>query len=288
MNFDLNKTRGLSGCRLDLVRDGKILRKTSPTSEYNVRLEKQMLKQQYFHKNVFLEGIKTPRIIDYGLCNGFYFFEMEYIYGQNPYDLFITGTKTDIDSFINYITKYIEDSIKNSSVIYLEKFKSVQISKLKSLKENSFHKKLIDYLIEYTLNNNFEFYESICHGDLTIANMIYSNSNIYLLDFLDSYLNGPIIDLVKLKQDLYHNWSLLISESYTEFEVYRSRHISSYVWECIYNVFKEIIDTKTFNLLEISNFLRIEPYIREDNKLLLYNIIKKLVIYEEFNNTDGR
>jgi hypothetical protein len=117
--------------------------------------------------------------------------------------------------------------------------------------------------------------------------MIYYDNNIYLIDFLDSYINSPIVDLVKLKQDLYHNWSL-INSNYTEQECYRARQISFFIWDKISKDYSTYINTLEFKIIEAINFLRIEPYINGDMKLLLNKIIKSLQIYEEFNNTNGR
>lgn len=288
MNINLNKTRGLSGCKLMLLDNGKVLRKTSSNVNYNNRLEKQMFKQIEFTNRVFLNSIKTPRVVNYGIENKLYFFEMDYINGDNPYDVFISGSKINLDNFTQYLIKYIEELVKESNIIDCENFVSAQNEKLKMLSTRSNYKGLIDYLLNYTSRNRFFFSESICHGDLTIANMIYSNNYIYLVDFLDSYLNGPVIDLVKLKQDLYHGWSLLISDSYSENEVYRARQSSIYVWKCISKMFEHIIDSNVFDLIEITNFLRIEPYISQDLKPLLHNIIKSLPIYEEFDSSYGR
>lgn len=40
------------------------------------------------------------------------------------------------------------------------------------------------------------------HGDLTLSNIIYDkNKNICLIDFLDSFIDSPLQDIAKLKQD---------------------------------------------------------------------------------------
>lgn len=47
-----------------------------------------------------------------------------------------------------------------------------------------------------------------CHGDLTLSNIIFSPvSGIILIDFLETYLDSPIQDVVKLKQDFDYGWS---------------------------------------------------------------------------------
>lgn len=47
-----------------------------------------------------------------------------------------------------------------------------------------------------------------CHGDLTLSNLILDPvSGITLIDFLDTFLESPLQDVVKLKQDFVYGWS---------------------------------------------------------------------------------
>lgn len=285
MNFELNKRKGLSGCNLILMND--VVRKSSSNINYNSRLFLQMEKQKSF-SSIVIEGIKTPKIINSGYDDDIFYFDMEYIFGHQPFDVFISGTKTEIDNFIKYLNNYFNflftSSIQNVDIYY---FKSENINKLNSLNDKSDYKEFINYLIYVVSNLESKiFIKSECHGDFTIANMIYYNNNIYLIDFLDSFINSPVVDLVKLKQDLYHNWSLLNS-NYTDQEFYRARQISMFIWEKLKIKYSDYINTPEFKIIEAINFLRIEPYINGDMKLLLNKIIKSLEIYEEFNNTNG-
>ena len=56
-------------------------------------------------------------------------------------------------------------------------------------------------------NKASELNSGYCHGDLTFENIIINNNKVYLIDFLDSYVDSPIIDISKIKQDLILNWS---------------------------------------------------------------------------------
>ena len=40
-----------------------------------------------------------------------------------------------------------------------------------------------------------------CHGDLTFSNILFNGNNYYLIDFLDSFIESPLLDIVKLRQD---------------------------------------------------------------------------------------
>lgn len=47
-----------------------------------------------------------------------------------------------------------------------------------------------------------------CHGDLTLGNVILdARSGVTLIDFLDTYLETPLQDIAKLKQDFVYGWS---------------------------------------------------------------------------------
>ena len=36
----------------------------------------------------------------------------------------------------------------------------------------------------------------ICHGDLTFSNILFNGNNYYLIDFLDSFIEYPLMDIV--------------------------------------------------------------------------------------------
>lgn len=56
----------------------------------------------------------------------------------------------------------------------------------------------------------------INHGDLTMANMIFKNDNIYLIDFIKTFLRTPYQDIAKLQQEMDLHWAMLMSEYDTE------------------------------------------------------------------------
>lgn len=47
---------------------------------------------------------------------------------------------------------------------------------------------------------------SQCHGDLTLENIIVSNNDLYLIDFLDSFYDSWQIDIAKILQDIEIFW----------------------------------------------------------------------------------
>jgi len=81
--------------------------------------------------------------------------------------------------------------------------------------------KIIAKYEEVTPNKDFDyiFYElnemeipiGKCHGDLTLSNILY-NGKFIIIDFLDSFIETPIMDIVKIKQDTKYGWSFMIAE----------------------------------------------------------------------------
>jgi hypothetical protein len=86
-----------------------------------------------------------------------------------------------------------------------------------------------------------------------------------------------LIDLIKLKQDLHYLWSLEMVI------IKKTRYISifGYMWAKIESEFSSQVNSKAFKILEVVNFLRIEPYISNRGEIeLLSDIIHRLGEYE--------
>lgn len=103
----------------------------------------------------------------------------------------------------NELNQSYEELIKTK--IFIEKleavFSATQDSQLKQIINNC-HKVLI------SLPDEFSFPIGPCHGDLTLSNIILDPlSGITLIDFLETYLETPLQDVAKLKQDFIYGWS---------------------------------------------------------------------------------
>jgi len=84
---------------------------------------------------------------------------------------------------------------------------------------------------------------------------------------------------------LYYLWSLKVQNE----ETLRIIKIYKHIWEKLNQRYKKYIDTKGFEILDVMNSLRIEPYLTNDNqRVILDTIIKSTKLYEKFNNSNGR
>jgi len=280
-------TGGLSGCKLTISPDGKLVRKVSSNKEYNHRLINQIKKQSEF-KMMHISGIQCPLITETGRDEyDLEYFIMEYAIGKD-YRYFLNySSPEDIDLFTKSIFNYI-DSIGSTE----DKYTNIQFSEICRKKLDSIKKELPDGEFSDFIENkilkleNVEIPRSFCHGDLTLSNILFSKSHIFILDFLDSYIESWVIDLVKLKQDLFYFWSFL--KDNIELNL-RCVQTSLKIWGSIEMKYPKIVASEEFKVLEALNFLRIYPYAKQKHdRSTIEKIIKKLPIYEEFNNTHGR
>ena len=189
-----------------------------------------------------------------------------------------------MDSLINtadILIKFIKTNLKESKII---KINEQVIEKIRSLSEQSKYSDICTSLVNYLETIDLQVPISYCHGDLTLNNMLFVDSEIYLIDFLDSFIDSPIIDLVKLKQDLVYSWSQELQK------IRKTRMISAFkfLWCTIEDSFKDLTCSKTFKVMEVVNFLRIEPYVASEVEgKLLDKIIKGLAIHEELDIANG-
>lgn len=270
---------GLSGCNIQLIGDS-IIRKTSPTVKYNARLERQMEKQNAF---VNTDHIFAPEVFDVGSVDGLYYFDMEYVNGKLFNEEFQGISKAELDSHVRVLFEYLDGC--HQEYYREEVLQPLLMAKLLSLREKSQHKDLIDYSMGLVINKEIGTIPfTFCHGDLTLSNVLFVNSNLCFLDFLDSYIDSFVMDIVKLKQDLYYGWYLNFLPVGTLY-VTRTKQVLRYLWEAIESEYNTIVNSDLFHVLDLVNFLRIEPY---TNSEVLHRMIGETVIYENFNHpNDG-
>ena len=277
MKTDINI--GLSGSKLEILPEG-LIRKYSPGDYFNDRFKLQIDKQIAFSKNNH-NNLFTPDIVHY---NDEYF-DMQYILGESYNEFFSKCNKQDLDNIVNICSNYFNKILSSSEKYTDENIKYLLIGKFNRLKKESTYSKYIDYIIQEINSSQFhDIPKTTCHGDFTVANMIFFKGKICCIDFLDSYIETVIVDMVKLKQDIYYEWILNINEGNL-----RIRQGFNYLWNKLYSKFKQYYNLEFTNFITILNWLRIEPYIKTDKqkRVLNSNIISSKY-YEEFINSYSR
>ena len=94
---------GHSGCNLYLYQNNNsyFVRKDAGKGTYNRRLKKQFIKQKSFE----LADVKTPKILQYGIEKGLFYFDMDYIQGTTLSNIFKNIQLNEIEHLVNILFK---------------------------------------------------------------------------------------------------------------------------------------------------------------------------------------
>jgi aminoglycoside phosphotransferase (APT) family kinase protein len=211
--------------------------------------------------------------------NGIAFFEMEYARGEKFSDLFPNLSIKGIDNIILKLLDYFNSSFEKSSLsspdsrVIHDKIIEVE-TKVKAMPQ--FDEKLKSNLFEYLSNQipQSKLPLSYCHGDFTFSNMLFDDSGqVYIFDFLDSFIESPIIDIVKLRQDTRFYWSVEIDENLQNHKVLKVLQVLNYIDHKIESYLQTLsFDCREwYQYLEIINLARIMPYAKKDTDYKFLN-----------------
>lgn len=265
--------KGHSGCNIDILEiDDKLyVKKSTLDPKYLNRLYLQGNKQ--LNDNSLGGSIVNPKIHELIKNDKEAYILMDYVYAKNFIDYFENASPEDInhfiETFIDYINKELDEcEIKSvNKNIFIDKFNSVK----KNCENNELTKdnkkvKVILNDCEKKFNNLPDIIYlpcNICHGDLTFSNILFTSNKFYFIDYLDSFIETPIQDIVKLRQDTKYFWSTLM---YTKkYDIVRLNMIFNYIDNKINNYFKNNNEyyVKYYEILQVMNILRILPYVKK-------------------------
>lgn len=277
-SYDLKLT-GRSGCKLEIVRseNSTFVRKSSKNHNYNHRLISQAQKQTTFDGHAVFH---TPKVVEIKEEDGAAFFEMEYIPGEKYSDYFSRIGKQEIDRTISRLIEFVQINLSKASIfspdhlIFIEKARMLK----QQLADDHMLNQFLDLLIEKIPDSDLPV--SYCHGDLTFSNMIFSDGEVYLVDFLDSFIDSPLIDIVKLRQDTCFYWTLLIDSEMEGYKKNKMFQIMKYCDEKICEAFSENpYHQKWYNYLQAFNLIRIMPYIHDKGeRKLIMNALNTIIL----------
>ena len=281
--------KGHSGCKIDIIEDGDNLfvKKSTQDKNYLNRLCLQGNKQK--NDKCFTDSIVNPTILDIEQTKDEASILMPYIYAKNFIDYFEAASPHDIDNFIINFTQYIHNEIDNCEIksifsnVFIDKFNSVtkNCEKNELLKGNMRVKSILKDC-EKSFNNMPETIEmpiGVCHGDLTFSNILFTSTNYYFIDYLDSFIETPIQDIVKLRQDTKYFWSTMMYKK--KYDIVRLNMIFKYIDDKINDHFSNNeYYYRNYDRLQLMNILRILPYVKEEKiRDFVLNILASLPKY---------
>ena len=269
---------GLSGCKLELI-GSNTLRKHSSSLSYNKRLELQVKKQELFSNQVF-RNVETPKV----LRKEDSYFDMEYVTGRSFDEYFSVCSVSDIDFVFDSLCGYFDGLISHSQYYQPEVSKKRLLDKINSLETHTHHLTDLYHIRQMVSSITMKIPQTFCHGDLTFTNIIFNKNRLYYIDFLDCFIDSFLCDLVKLKQDLYYHWSLDVQG----IKNLRIRQIYSFLWRKLEERYSQYVETIEFDVLDVLNTLRLEPYLtNEDQRIIIKRMLKCSSLYGNVNCSDG-
>lgn len=282
------EVKGHSGCQIDVVNeDGQIyVYKSTADPKYLKRLALQAHKQQSAF-GVEYQHIRVPKIFELKETSDQTVIKMQYVYSKNFIEFFEQAGFEQVDYLIGALEYFIEYEISRceiqnlSAKIFQEKFADIR----KKVEMNPIYvgNDVVAHIMECSQKvfdnmNDISIPVGICHGDLTFSNILFNGNNYYLIDFLDSFIETPLQDIAKIRQDTVYRWSQLM---YTKpYDAVRLRIIcdkidmeidtyfkNKYEWYCAY-----------YPVIQLMNILRIMPYAHEEKVITyLQNILNSLL-----------
>ncbi len=286
--------QGHSGCDISIVTEDNELHihKSTHDPGYVKRLVNQANKQIAAYQTQY-QHIRVPRIFEVEKSATDATIKMEYIYSKNFVEYFESAGFEQIKYLIGAIKYFIDLEIGSSTIqtvpssILTDKMADVarKVEKNVHLKDDAEAQELVRRS-SAVMNavGDMEMPVGTCHGDLTFSNILFNGNNYYLIDFLDSFIESPLLDIVKIRQDTAYLWSTLMYHK--PFDNVRLSIISKKIDSAIDEYFTGQYEwyRRYYMPLQLMNFLRILQY-GHDEKVIAY--LKRVIAgqLEVLNNS---
>ena len=286
--------QGHSGCDISIVTEDNELHihKSTHDPGYVKRLVNQANKQIAAYQTQY-QHIRVPRIFEVEQSATDATIKMEYIYSKNFVEYFESAGFEQIKYLIGAIKYFIDLEIGSSTIqtvpssILTDKMADVarKVEKNVHLKDDAEAQELVRRS-SAVMNavGDMEMPVGTCHGDLTFSNILFNGNNYYLIDFLDSFIESPLLDIVKIRQDTAYLWSTLMYHK--PFDNVRLSIISKKIDSAIDEYFTGQYEwyRRYYMPLQLMNFLRILQY-GHDEKVIAY--LKRVIAgqLEVLNNS---
>ena len=254
------KIKGNSKYRVSIIEENDIfyVEKKKHQKEDNIRFINQINKHLFFLNNHGYNMINIPKINN--ITDNKYI--IEYIKSYDIINYFNTMNIYHINNFIKNVISFIKELINQSCLqtvseeIILNKIDDIKL-KLEKYSDNKIIKTTFKFLYDNISLFEMKIPINYCHGDLTLSNMLINyDHNLYLIDFLDDFINTPLTDIIKLRQDTkYHYILQLYGNNYDNIRI-------KILLERMNNIInKQFYEYEMFfKYLDLINFLRILQY----------------------------
>lgn len=267
---------GHSGCEIFLIEDdGQVfVRKISKDKDYNQRLEIQCQKQASFTSAAIL----APNVLSRGFTDdGRFYFDMEYIQGVTLSEYIKTIQIGKVKGLVKALVSSIipkesvEDEINKKQINDIFQKKILDLNKKLSKLNNNVINCSLNLL---QLHDWSKLTPSLCHGDMTLENIIVKDGKLYFIDFLDSFYDSWFLDIGTLLQDVQVMWSYRYQKEIDMNTVLRLIVFRDSLLDEIKRINPNYVLEVYYSLLQ--KLIRIYPYVKDD---LTYNYLNTKTKY---------
>ena len=272
-HFKVMQNFGLSGDNISV--SGDFVIKICQTNQD--RFLKNIKKQIDFNN----QYIKSVPIIEQGLIDNKNYIKMPFIRNAN---CLLWLQKLNIDQLNKFIDKILNYFKSNLNVSEVKDFGyNIWVNKIDDLISKIYNNDIKCILKNLKLKKfNNKFYYGNYHGDFNFLNLLVDNDDIYAIDFLDSFINSPINDIVKLRQDTFHCFSIELIE---QNDINKLIIIFNYIDEKIKSfIISDKILSEYYISFQLINLIRILPYTKDQK---IYNYLVKEIkdLYANIDNS---
>ncbi len=191
---------------------------------------------------------------------------MPYIHGVSCRDLAISGDTRKATVLSGLLNLMLTDNLRKATIgpveagIFLAKIESIMASARPHLVDRI--RIQVDQLARcFSDRRTLTLPIGPYHGDLTLSNLLYEETTgtYYIFDFLKSFIDSPLLDYAKWRQDAIHAWSFRTSSGaeLTSGLLFAKAATPEFAVKSINDEF-----FMEAQLLSAMNLLRITPYLK--------------------------
>lgn len=252
--------KGHSGFGIELL-DELTIRKSAPAASAE-RLRRQIEKQVHFHQNHQTKVIRVPRVFRMARRRGpgSFHADMEFVAARDFIQFLSEADRRALDNFVGAITGFVRGNLARCATADVA---GACRHKLAELAAKTVPAKYVR-AARRMCRQPVIVPAGPCHGDLTLSNLLFKSRELYLLDFLDCFVESPLQDIVKLRQDTCFGWSLQMYHG--EFNRPKILIALRYLDQRIAAAFQsEEWYRRHYDLFQLVNLMRVLPYCRNGN-----------------------
>ena len=248
---------GNSRCAIEI--NGETLRKISPDRDYSPRLQRQVEKQREFGTYNRLWFCRTPKVLAERWDGEIYQVEMQYSNGLDFIEFIKHASRDSLDLAADHLDRIVTQSIETSAMTRVP-YATLR-DKMASIAPRCAAVAGVDIppLFEKLPTDDLDLPVGHCHGDLTLSNILFRQGGITVIDFLDNFIETPLQDMVKVRQDTCFLWSCQLYRQ--PFDKVRTELALRYMDQRVHEMFsRHDFYRRHYAIFQFVNLARVLPY----------------------------